>query len=472
MTEFDRKLFQALMRTNFPTFLERCLKTLNPGAPFLPNWHLEAIAYQLERVRRGEINRLIINMPPRHLKSLTVTVAYTAFLLGHDPTRRIYTISYGSELTQKHARDARAVLESPWYRQLFPKMKIIRGTDDDVMTSKRGFRKATSVGGAITGMGGDTIIIDDPQKPVDAQSETLRNKTIDWVSNTLMSRLDNKETGSIILVTQRVHMDDLSGFLINERQGWEVLSLPAIAEVDDFIPLGRETLHHRRVGEALHPAHESLEMLLQLQQELGPDVFAAQYQQTPVPAGGNMFKRDWMRYFHPHELPTRSPRSKVHMSIDTAAKDGAQNDWSVITTLQVENGVYYLIDLIRIRAEFPLLQSTVIEAAGRLKPDVVLIEDASTGIALAQQLKAILRRPVELVKVEHDKIGRAYVQQAKFAAGQVRLPHGAAFLPELLREFLTFPQSKHDDQVDAICQALAYQFSTYTLENVRNKPAT
>ena len=131
MTDFDRKLFLALMRTNFLLFLERCLKILNPGAPFLSNWHLEAIAYQLERVRRGEITRFIINMPPRHLKSLTVTVAFTAFLLGLDPTRRIYTATYGSELSQKHARDFRAIVESTFYREVFPLMQIIRGTDDD-----------------------------------------------------------------------------------------------------------------------------------------------------------------------------------------------------------------------------------------------------------------------------------------------------------------------------------------------------
>jgi len=466
MTRFEQTLFLALMRINFMSFLERCLKTLNPGTPFLPNWHLEAIAYQLERVRRGEITRLIINMPPRHLKSLTVTVAFAAYLLGHDPTRRIYTVSYGSELAQKHARDARAILESAWYRKVFPQMQILRSTDDDVMTGKRGFRKATSVGGALTGMGGNMIIIDDPQKPVDAQSESQRAKTIDWVSNTLMSRLDNKETGAIILVTQRVHMDDLSGFLINERQGWEVLSLPAIAESEEHIQIGESAFHHRKLGEALHPAHESVETLLRLQNELGPDIFAAQYQQTPVPAGGNMIRREWIRYYHPHELPERSRRSKILMSLDTAAKDGAQNDWSVITTFQVEDGIKYLIDLIRIRAEYPLLRSTVIQAANRFKPDVVLIEDASTGIALAQELRPILRRPVELVKVEHDKVGRLYVLQVQFAGGVARFPIGASFMPELLRELLTVPQSKHDDQVDSICQALAYKFSGYTLDNL------
>jgi predicted phage terminase large subunit-like protein len=154
------------------------------------------------------------------------------------------------------------------------------------------------------------------------------------------------------------------------------------------------------------------------------------------------------------------------MSVDTAAKDGAQNDYSAITTFQVEDGVYYLLDITRGRFEYPLLRSTLIELAKRFKPDWVLIEDASTGIALAQELKHLLLRPVELVKPEHNKIIRVYVQQQKFAAGLVRFPKGAAFMPELERELLTFPQSKHDDQVDSIMQALAYEFSSYTLDNL------
>ena len=463
----DPKLLDAVLRTNFESFLQRCLATLNPGMPFLPNWHIKSIAYQLERVRRGEINRLIINMPPRHLKSLTVSVAYTAFLLGHDPSQRIFAISYGSELSSKHARDFRAIVESVWYRRIFPKMRIIRVTDEDVTTSRRGFRKATSVGGTLTGLGGNTIILDDPQKPVEAQSEALRNKVIDWVSNTLMSRLDNKETGAIIVVTQRVHMNDLSGFLMNEREGWAVLSLPAIAEVEERIQIGDHEFYYRQAGEALHPAHESLETLRRLQQELGPDVFAAQYQQCPVPAGGNMIKREWIRYYEKSELPARTYRTKILMSLDTAAKDGAQSDWSVVTTWQVEDGIYYLLDLTRGRYLYPSLRDAVIALAKHYKPNAVLIENASTGMALAPDLRPLLRSPVNLVPIEHNKIGRLYVQQAKFAAGLVRFPKGAPFVAELEREVLTFPQSKHDDQVDSITQALAHEFSGYTLDNVR-----
>ena len=149
----------------------------------------------------------------------------------------------------------------------------------------------------------------------------------------------------LILVMQRVHMDDLSGFLSSSTDEWEVLSLPAIAETEALVPIGPNEIFPRKIGEALHPAHESIETLLKLQQTLGPDVFAAQYQQAPVPAGGAMIKRSWLRYYD--KVPANIPGSRIIQSWDTAAKDGAQNDWSVCTTWLVADGNYYLLDLVR-----------------------------------------------------------------------------------------------------------------------------
>lgn len=459
MTQSDQALLDAVLRRDFESFLRRCLATLNPGMPFLPNWHIRAIAYQLERVRRGEINRLIINMPPRHLKSLTVSVAWPAFMLGHDPKHRIFAISYGSELSTKHAGDFRSLVESPWYARAFPRMRITRGLEDEVRTSRRGFRKSTSVEGTLTGLGGNLFIIDDLQKPADAQSETRRSRLNQWVANTLMSRLDNKERGAIVVVMQRVHMDDLSGFLSEASEDWEVLSLAAISEVEEQVQIGDNAFYHRPAGEALHPEHESIETLHKLQQTLGSDVFAAQYQQCPVPPGGAMIKRGWLRYYD--SLPERTYRSKVIQSWDTAAKDGAQNDYSVCTTWLLHEKNYYLLDVVRGRFEYPRLRSIAIALAERHKPDWVLIEDASTGIALAQELRTVLCRTVKPVPVERDKVGRLYVQQAKFEAGLVHFPMGASFLPGLEAELLAFPRGRTDDQVDSISQALHHKMSSY-----------
>jgi predicted phage terminase large subunit-like protein len=250
--------------------------------------------------------------------------------------------------------------------------------------------------------------------------------------------------------------------LTEASDDWTVLSLPAIAEVEDRIAIGDNEVYHRLVDEVLHPAHESRETLEKLRRTLGSDIFAAQYQQAPVPLGGGMIKRAWLRYYERHELPERTYRVKVIQSWDTAAKDGAQNDWSVCTTWLVVDGIYYLLDVTRVRCEYPRLRDAAIALAQRFKPTSVLIEDACTGSALASDLRPHLRSPVNLVPVDRDKKGRLYVQQAKFEAGRVLLPKGAAFLPELEAELLTFPQSRHDDQVDSISQALNYDLYDYT----------
>src|SRR6266446_10596541 len=169
----EQDLIKALLRSDFNSFLYRCMLTLNPGAAFMENWHIEAIAYQLQRVRAGEVTRLIINLPPRYLKSLTVSVIFPAFLLGHNPRLKIFGISYGTELSTKHAADFRTIVESAPYRRAFSSMRVARAANADVYTTKRGFRKSTSVNAALTGLGGDMFIIDDPQKPDEAPSETL-----------------------------------------------------------------------------------------------------------------------------------------------------------------------------------------------------------------------------------------------------------------------------------------------------------
>lgn len=451
----DRYLLNAVLRSEFNSFVYRCMLMLNPGAPFMPNWHIDAIAYQLQRVIDGEITRLIINLAPRYLKSLTVSVIFPAFLLGHNPRRKIFGISYGTELSAKHAADCRAIMESAFYRRAFSNMRISRAAESDVYTTQRGFRKATSVNAALTGLGGDTFIIDDPQKPVDAQSETLRNGMTQWFSNTLRSRLDNKETGTIIVVMQRVHLQDLTGYLTENSDEWTVLSLPAIAEVDEQIAVGPGKYYHRRAGEALHPGYESLATLERLRNEVGSEIFAAQYQQAPVPPGGAMIRKQWLRYYD--VAPERTYRTKVIQSWDTAAKNGAQNDWSVCTTWLLHEKHFYLLDVTRGRYEYPRLRETAAALADRFKPSVIMIEDASTGIALAQELRQADTYAVRPIPVERDKVGRLYVQQAKFEAGLVLFPKGARFLPELETELLTFPQGKTDDQVDSISQALAYK---------------
>src|SRR3984957_17334686 len=275
----DGRLLQAVLRNDFRAFLEKVFNTLTPGQRYLSSWHIDAIAWRLERGRRGEIKRLIINLPPRSLKSIAASVAFPAYVLGHDPRTRIISVTYANDLSRKMSNDFRAVIQSAWYRDAFPATRIGRFKDSEaeIELTARGFRLAPSPGGTLTGRGGDIIIIDDPLKPIDALSEPKRSFVNQWFANTLLSRLDDKRTGAIVIAMQRVHMDDLCGFVLGQSDEWTVLNIPAIAETYETFALPRGKVHHRSPGEVLSPERAPIEVLRDLRTQLGSDLFSAQY---------------------------------------------------------------------------------------------------------------------------------------------------------------------------------------------------
>jgi hypothetical protein len=239
----SRALLRALQRRDLMTFIHRTFLAVAPGEPYQHNWHIEA-AYRLMECLEGRCRRLIITVPPRSLKSIVCSVALPAFALGLDPTQRIICCSYAQELAAKHARDCRAVIESPWYREVFPRTRIDprKNTEGEFETTAKGFRLATSVGGTLTGRGGRLIILDDPMKPGDAYSELKSEAVHHWYETTLLSRLDSKAEDVIILVMQRLHVADLVGYILDKEPGrWTLLTLPAVAEADEAIPIRRRT---------------------------------------------------------------------------------------------------------------------------------------------------------------------------------------------------------------------------------------
>jgi predicted phage terminase large subunit-like protein len=456
---------QAILRRDFESFIRKTFGTLSPGAVYLPNWHIRAIAYALDEVREGRTRRLIINLPPRSLKSVIASVAFPAFVLGRDPARRIICVSYASDLAVKHANDFRAVIASPWFKRVFPSFQVSahKNTEFEVTTTRQGMRLATSVGGVMTGRGGDLILIDDPIKPADAMSDSKRDFVNQWYYNTLISRLDNKVTGAIVIIMQRVHMDDLVGHVTKTGEDWTILNLPAIADCDQKIPIypGRTQLY--RSGAVLHPKREPLAVLENIRSQLGSDTFSAQYQQQPVPPGGAMIKRKWiMRY---DTAPDAREGARIVQSWDTASKGGAQNDWSVCTTWVFKDQRFYLLDVHRARYDYPALKHAAIRMHKRFDPDHLLIEDAGTGTSLIAELKreGIFARPI---RPNHDKITRMSVQSAKFEAGAVYLPHQAPWLSDFEAELLAFPGAKFDDQVDSTSQALEHGSRRLTLMDV------
>ena len=451
-------LFDTVLRSDLYAFVRKGFGTVSPGGVLLPNWHLEAMCHELAKVARGETKRLIITIPPRYLKSICASVALPAWVLGHDPSRKIVCVSYAKELAVKHANDCRAVMTSPWYHRVFPATKIdsSKNTETELMTTKRGFRLSTSVGGTLTGRGGNLIIIDDPLKPTDAQSDKARARHIEWCGNTLFSRLDDKENDAIVLIMQRLHVGDLAGHLL-QGGGWRHLNLPAVAELDQDVEIGPGRIHARARGELLHGQRESQAKLDEMKLAMGSATFAAQYQQSPVPPGGNMI--DW-HWFKSHDGGAPAPFEQIVISWDTAMKPTQLSDYSVATVWGAWLDFYYLLDLVRERLDYPALRRKVIElyqhwsSTSGLRP-TLLIEDAGSGTSLRQDLHTS-GIPAIAIKPKGDKVMRMSAVSAKIEAGAVYLPRRAPWLDDLRTEILAFPHGVHDDQADSISQALSW----------------
>ena len=455
----EEQVLWAALREHLHLFIAKTFNTLEHGTLFLDNWHVHAMAYQLERVFRGEIHRLIITIPPRYLKSISASVAFVAWVLGHDPTKKIICASYAQELAIKHSFDTRVVMEADWYQQCFPTTRLHpdKNTQTEFMTTRSGFRYSTSVGGTLTGRGGNLLIIDDPHKADDAYSDSKREGAINWFLNTAFSRLDNKVDDAIILIQQRFHENDLAGHLI-EAGGWSHLSLPGIAEDDEVVPTGPGKIHQRLRGEALHPERESLDLLETARAAMGPLPFAAQYQQRPTPIGGGIIKSRW---FKTYAQKLHKRKGTVIQSWDTACKGGPQNDYTVCTTWLGLDSKYYLVDVFRKRLDFPAVRQAVIEQGNKFPVDWVLIEGVGVGLALSQDIRRLTSFNVVTVPVRDDKVTRAVAVSPLIETGEIFLPKEAPWLHDFTHEVDQFPNGKFDDQVDSMTQFLLWARHQY-----------
>ncbi|HET9743447.1 MAG TPA: phage terminase large subunit [Terriglobales bacterium] len=474
----------AVLRRDFYSFLERSFTELNPQTDFAHNWHIEVMAQELERCLQGDTRRLIVNLPPRSLKSHSASVAFVAWLLGHKPSAQVICASYAQDLADKHAIDCRALMNSSFYRQIFPtRLSSEKRAISDFLTTARGCRKATSVGGVLTGRGADFIVIDDPLQPDKALSDVRRNAVNDWYDNTLCSRLNHKLTGCIVIVMQRLHEDDLVGHVldIERRQGleiepkWKLLRFPAIAEADEqhvVTRLNKTFTYQRRAGEALHPQREPLEILAQLRETQGEYTFAGQYQQSPAPLGGGMVKRKWFRSDSDEERPERF--DLIFQSWDTANKASELSDYSVCTTWGVMSrkssgvavagsgwfgaggkcGNLYLLNVLRRKMEYPELKRQAQAHAMEWGAKNVLIEDKASGTQLCQELVQEGMHGVTRCESRLEKTMRMHTVTNMIENGFVYLPEKANWLAQYLHELLTFPKGKHDDQADSTSQAL------------------
>lgn len=435
-----------------------------PG--YLMGWVHEEVCAELDAflaaVQRKASPRLLLTMPPRHGKSEIASRRFPAYALGRYPDLSIIATSYSADLASRMNRDVQRVIDDEAYSEIFPGTRLygknirtvasgayMRNSDLFEVVGRRGVYRSAGVGGGITGMGGDVILIDDPIKDrAEADSPTIRNRVWDWYTSTLYTRL--APGGGIIVIQTRWHMDDLAGRLLEaartgEGDQWRVVNFPAIAEQDET---------HRKAGEALHPARYPLEQLHAIRAAIGSRDWEALYQQHPAPDGGAIFKTEWLRFWLPKDLPQIFDR--LCISWDMTFKAGDESDYVVGQVWGRKGADFYLLDQVRARMGF-----TATLAAFRALADKwpqaqrKLVEDKANGPAVIDSLRHAVPG---IIPVEPDgsKIARAHAVTTFFEAGNVRIPHPSVcgWVSEYVAELTGFPAAAHDDQVDATTQAI------------------
>jgi predicted phage terminase large subunit-like protein len=448
----DQQRADALRRGNFYFFVIAAFEILHPGVSLAKEPYLQAMCWQLQEVAEGRKTRLLVTVPPRHLKSVCASVALVAWMLGQEPSLKVIVASYGEDLARRHATDFRKVMGSAMYRRLFPATKIDPRSNraDEMRTTRGGGRKAVSLGGAVTGFGADVIIIDDLMKAQDALSERKREEVREYFEQTLYSRLDDKKAGRIIAIQQRLHEDDFAGYLI-DKGSFDHFNLPSIADTEQRLPLYHDRVHCRRINDLLSPEREPLEVLDGIRAEIGSYAFSAQYLQNPVPEDSCHLRLNQMTLIeHP---PDRSEMLEVVQSWDTAIKDGPNCDFSVCTTWGWRDH-WYLLDVFRNRLDFPALKAAALTLKRTWRPDLVLVEDTSNGTALVHQLRREDHTGFWPMKVKGSKFERFIAQTDILQSNRVVFPTKAPWFGALKNELFVFPNGRNDDQVDSITQFL------------------
>jgi predicted phage terminase large subunit-like protein len=443
----EREIVDILYRNSFAPFCCQAFRALNPGKTIVSNWHIQAVCHAIEEMVKGEArNRLVLNQPPRSLKSFIASVCLPAWLLGRDPTIRILCASYSQNLANKFSRDCRSLMQSAFYKRVFLRTELNpqKISEGEFETTQHGFRLATSVGGTLTGRGGGILIIDDPINAEDGvASRVALEGANDWFHDTAVSRLDSDDA-LIMVVQQRLHQNDLSGILI--EKGWPRLAIPAKATETESYLIGKDEFYERKAGEALQPKRQTKEELEEKQREVGSRVWAAQYQQNPTPPEGNLIQRAWLV---PFDFSPTNRFEQIILACDPAAKSGAQNDYTAIVICGVRHKTVHVLHATRGHWTVMDMVERINQLMQDWKVDLSIVEDTSSGTSVIQilqerHLNVIGRQP------KADKETRLLRHQGWFEAGKIRLPKDAPWLADFEDEILGFPGARYDDQVDAL----------------------
>jgi predicted phage terminase large subunit-like protein len=465
-TEFSLKNLEAeLYKRSLVKFSQKMWECLEPGRKFVSNWHIDAICEHLEAVSRREIRNLLINIPPRHMKSLLTSVFWPAWVWTHRPEERWLFSSYSHVLSKRDSLKTRRLLDDPIYQYYFGSSFRLTTDQNEKMkfeNDKTGSRMATSVDGAGTGEGGDIICVDDPHKVGEGESQTKRENVLTWWDEVMSSRGNDPETFCKVIVMQRVHEKDLSGHVL-EKGGYEHLCLPA-----EYVPKIYSTSigwsDPRKVEkQLLWPQRFNQVALDSLKKELGSQATQSQLQQNPMVSEGGLFKREWWRTYR--ELPELK---RIVQFWDTAQKVGITNDYSVCATWGEAYNGYYLLDIWRNKVEAPQLERAVSNQYLKFSPSQIVIEDKSSGSSLIQNLRQKTVLPIfAFDPKQRDKEVRASAITPLVESGRCFIPESAPWLEDFLSEHERFPNAEHDDTVDTTSCALEHLSKSNSQPRIR-----
>lgn len=460
------------LEKSFLAFAQAAWPIIEPGVPFVHGWHLDVLCEHLENVTLRNIRRLLINVPPRTAKSTFVSVLWPCWEWTTVPNEKYLCASYSSLLTIRDNLKARRLLTSEWYKDFWGEKVKLTGDQNQKTrfeNTETGYRLATSVGGTATGEGGSRIIIDDPHSATDAQSDQVRNAAIEWFSQTMSTRLNTPKKDAVVVVMQRLHEDDVSGYILRQG-GYEHLCLPMEWDGEKRTTILGAYDKREVVGELLCPDRFGDEEVNRLKVNLGTYGSAGQLQQQPAPTGGGLIKVD---HFNIWPIGRSFPKiTHIVQSYDTAfteKTDGDPTACAVFGIYENDKGCknVLLLDAWTKHLSYPDLRKTVADSwgktyAGGSYPDVVLIEEKGSGQSLIQDL----RRTGISIRAYNpgraDKLSRLHRIAPLLEAGILSVPRSnsgtgyAAWANELIMQATKFPVASHDDLVDALTQAMIY----------------
>lgn len=466
--KLDTPEVHALARVNFGNFVEILFPVLHPGRRLKHASYLEVLADCLMSVAEGREKRVIMNLPPRHMKSMLTSVFYTAWRLGLDPSAKFICISYGDDLAHELSAATRRVMKSEIYKSIFPGTVLEKQAEDHIKTTKGGARYATSVGSDITGFGADEIIIDDPMQPDQATSESSKEKVRSWVQNSVLTRFNDPAKGALILVMHRLAPDDLSA-TFEATGNYLVLKFPLVAEQEEAIyDVHGRWRHYRKPGDVLNPTHLSPAEVERLRSELPANVFTSQYQQRPTIGGSGMLQ---ISLFRRYDSENR-PKFELYMhSWDIAGTVTGNATVGTVWGLTTEGGKdhVYLLDVIRVKLELPAVRALIKAKNKENQPAIIIIDERGIGLGIYQDLisdkipnavrSTDKASPIEWPS-DHEgrpsasKVDRFGQSIIAIDDGRVWLPKKAPWLDEFIGEVAAFPNSKYNDQVDSMTQVL------------------